>query len=496
MIILELSRKLSRAMVATVIASSVFITACGGSSGGSTQTAGIGGTGIVAGKTTGFGSIYVNGKKFETDKSQFIVDGNDSASQDDLALGMYVKLKVKTLDGKIVGEALEVVYDDEVQGPVSGISATGSGETQRTFTVFGQNVTIDETTTIFADTSFVGLSDNDVVEISGFRTSSSDITATYVEFKEVLDPGNSEVELRGTVTGYDPTPPESFGIVGFPGITFTTDGMTVKDLESGPLDDGLYVEVEGLYQNATTILAREIEEEDQGFGDDVDEVSLQGIISNWVDIDTNFEINGLPIDASGASLSPSGAASLLDDGVEVEVEGDIVGGVLIADELELREGETELRTSISAIDLPNNRFQVEYPTLGTVWVNTDGRTLFEDEAGGMPVENLSLDQLAIGNFVKVKGIAESGEVDAETVKRLDLDSSKLQGAVEAFNSNPSPDTSITILGITYPIDTNADYEDGFLTRTQFFATPLEIGDIVELEDDEPDADADKVEFDD
>jgi hypothetical protein len=206
-----------------------------------------------------------------------------------------------------------------------------------------------------------------------------------------------------------------------------------------------------------------------------------------------------------ASLSPASAADLLNNGVEVEVEGNIVGGVLIADELELRDGQTELRTTVSNIVLPN-RFQVEYPGqslgsgLGTIWINIDAQTLFEDEddsGGKTPVENFSIDQLVVGNFVKIDGIAESSEVTAQIVKRLDpADSSKLQGAVESFVR----DVSITILGVEYPIDAGASYEDatgGTLTDIEFFdlltANPQA---VVELEDDEPDAAADNVEFED
>ena len=496
---IQLRRSLTYGMLAIVLASSVLLASCGGGGGGgSSQSAGVGGTGIAAGKTTGFGSIYVNGSKFNTDQSTFIVDGDSFPNQlaANLQVGMYVKLKVETLDGNFTGKAREVVYDDEVQGPVAGISGTSSGETQRTFTVFGQNVTIDETSTIFNGTTFAGLSNGRLVEISGFRTSAIDITATYVEDKGAIIVG-SEVELRGTVSGYVPAP-EEFVI---DGVTIITDGMTVKDLESGPLQNGMFVEVEGIYQVGGEVLAREIEEEDEDFGDDVDDVSLQGVISNFNGTN-DFDIDGQPVDASGANTSPANALNLLANGVEVEVEGDIVGGVLIADELELREGDSELRTTISAVDPANSRFQVEYPGqglgsgLGTIWVNTDGQTLFDDEAGVMPVENLDLNQLAIGNFVKVKGIADSGEITAEIVKRRDPNSSKLQGAVEAFNPDPFPDTSITILGITYPIDIAAEYEEGALNRVQFFGTPLQVGDIVELEDDEPDADADEVEFDD
>ncbi len=345
-----------------------------------------------------------------------------------LAVGMYVTLRVKTLDGNFTGEALEVFYDDEVQGPVAGISGTGSGETQRTFTVFGQNVTIDETSTIYDGTTFAGLINGRLVEISGFRTSANAITATYIEDKGSIMLG-SEVELRGTVSGYVPAP-EEFVI---DGVTINTDGMTVKDLESGPLQNDMFVEVEGIYQLGGEVLAREIEEEDEDFGDEVDDVSLQGIISVYNGIG-DFVIDGQTINAIGASLTPANADTLLGVGVEVEVEGDIEAGILNAEELELREGDSELRTTIKTRDLIDNRIELEYPgfgddSLGTVWVNVDGQTLFEDESvANQP--NLSLDLLMVGDFVKVKGIVNLGEVDAEVVKRLDPNSVKLEGVVE------------------------------------------------------------------
>ncbi|CAD7844575.1 MAG: hypothetical protein [Olavius algarvensis Gamma 3 endosymbiont] len=479
---------LSPGMLAVAVASFVMLASCGG--GGGTHTAGIGGTGIVAGETTGFGSIYVNGDRYDTNTSRFVVDGDPNAGQSDLALGMFVKIKVETLDGNFTGKAIEVIYDDEVQGPVTAapVDVPGSGGSQKTFDVFGQTVTIDETDTLFDGISFATLAANDVVEISGFRTSDTEITASYVESKGTLMVG-SEVELRGIIEDYRP----AFQDFTLDGVSITFDNLTEIEVPNGMLQDGLFVEVEGTHQTGPVrVAADKIEFEDEDFGDEIDDISLQGIISNFNGIG-DFEINGQPIDASGASLSPGNAASLLANGVEIEVEGDIVGGVLIADELELREGESELRTTVSAIDLPGNRFQLQYPGLGTLWVNTNGQTLFKDEAGAMPVQNFSLDLLMIGDFVKVKGIAGGGEVTAEIVKRLDPDSTKLEGLVDSFFAN----TSITILGITYPLDPAATYEDssGPISAATFFAA-LQAGiDIVELEDDEPDGDADEVEFD-
>ena len=111
-----------------------------------------------------------------------------------------------------------------------------------------------------------------------------------------------------------------------------------------------------------------------------------------------FKVNGVSVDASGALLSPANAEDLLDDGVDVEVEGAIVGGVLIADELELREGEVRLDAVIASIG-PGDRFTVRYDALpGVITVLVDSQTAFEDETAAA---NPGFANLVPGNFVKI-----------------------------------------------------------------------------------------------
>ena len=127
------------------------LVACGGSS---DTTAGIGGTGIVSGKITGFGSIHVNGGKFETDSSLFDVDGDTSADQSDLAVGMVVRLRVEVENGVFGSSALEVVYDDEIEGPLIDPTEDPMDPTIKTGTVFGKTITFDKVNTKFKNTSF------------------------------------------------------------------------------------------------------------------------------------------------------------------------------------------------------------------------------------------------------------------------------------------------------------------------------------------------------
>ena len=112
------ANKFTTAICSLVICSGL-LSACGDSGGGSDTTAGIGGTGIAVGKITGFGSVYVNGDRFVTDNSVFVVDG-EVLDQSALAVGMVVRLEAETENGQYTGEAIQVVYDDEIQGPIDG----------------------------------------------------------------------------------------------------------------------------------------------------------------------------------------------------------------------------------------------------------------------------------------------------------------------------------------------------------------------------------------
>jgi len=325
------TNKLTTAIGLLVICSNMLV-ACGGDS--SDTTAGIGGTGIVSGQITGFGSIHVNGGKFETDTSLFDVDGDTSADQSDLAVGMVVRLRVEVENGVFGNTALEVVYDDEIEGPLTNVM--NSGPTIKTGTIFGKTITFDQASTIFVDTSFNTIGQNgdllaeDVIEVSGFRTSETEIAATYVRFKEDLRPGITEVELRGLIKTLAGTPPDETFVIDNIGIT--TNIATELEVPNGMLVDGLYVEVEGVIQTPTSVLAEEVEQEDEDFDDDIAKISLEGVVSGFTNINSDFFVGSQRVNASTAELIPGGL--IIADDLKVEVEGQVTGGLLIADEVE------------------------------------------------------------------------------------------------------------------------------------------------------------------
>ncbi|MDH3388964.1 MAG: DUF5666 domain-containing protein, partial [Gammaproteobacteria bacterium] len=419
--------------------SSLLLGSCGGGSVASIILAGIGGTGIVFGPITGFGSVYVNGNRFEIDTSEFDVDGNTGADQTNLRLGMVVRLEVETENGVYTGKALKVIYDDEIEGPLTNVQPDLGDPAIKTGFIFGKKITFNETTTIFENTSFDALGEEsnpaseDVVEISGFR-SATGIVATYVRFIDDLNLGITKVELRGNISNLMGSAPNQTFKIG--GIDIATNGSTVTDVPGGVLVVPLFVEVKGVIQSLTSILATRIEEEDEDFDEEVDDISLQGVVSNFSDIG-NFFIGSQQVNAIGARFSPAGLEFMDLTDMNIEVEGEIVGGTLFADEVESREGDIKLRSTIGQVDTVNYEwFEVTYPTPtpGVVVVNIDAQTVFEDETGAVPSETFSISDLnANVDFVRVEGREVNGEVIAGVVKRTSTSSSlRLEGRVQNY----------------------------------------------------------------
>ena len=324
----KLFQKFRNARFAIVLCSSLLVSC------GELTTAGIGGTGITSGEITGFGSIFVNGVEFNTDNSQFEVDGEVYATQSEaiqagLAVGMVARIDGSTDASGTTGTATSIVYDDEIEGPVVNLVDLGGG--RKSFEIFGQIVIIDQTSTVFKDTAYDLLAVNDIVEVSGFHAPNNEIFATYVEWQDVLVPGVSEVEHTGTISQYNPAA-NSFYL----GSVLIDFSMATIEVPGGILYNGLEVEVEGIYQVDGSILADEIEEEDDDFESELENISLQGIVSDFSNATgLLFTIDGQPVDASIAELSP--ANLLLGNGLNVEVKGSIVGGILFADEVKLRQ---------------------------------------------------------------------------------------------------------------------------------------------------------------
>ncbi|MEW8646980.1 MAG: DUF5666 domain-containing protein [Candidatus Thiodiazotropha endolucinida] len=479
---MRLSR--SSKIFCTMLAVCLILSACGGGGGGSASEDG---TIITArGVITGFGSIYVNGVRYHTNSARFTVDDNPG-TESDLKLGMVVTVTA-TLNDDNTGNASSIVFDNELQGPVANLVTDADGLI-KTFTVLGVTVIADRVGTSFHDTTFDTLVEGDLLEVSGFYDGSLVLNATFIERKESFTPGVSEVELKGTVSN---NTSESFLING---VTVNYDPSGIRtDLSrlTGAISGGDLVEVKGSLDENGEIQATRIGHEDDGLDDSISKVSLEGIITGYID-DSNFMISGIAVDASSALFIPSGLT--LGNGIKVEAEGPIVNATLQALKIGARGGgnDVEIDAHVSSLSNLDNSITLNLSN-GSVTVFVDNRTRMEDKTKA--VESLSVSDLGSGDFLEVRGLLDSSNrVILTELRRDNTDDLVLQGPVEDFVTN----SSVTILGVTLFTSATTQFEDinDSTISADTFYNSLTVGSLVKIKDEEPgDGTADEVEFED
>src|SRR6056297_1480335 len=143
------------------------ISACGGGgSGGGLDVAdgGIRGTGSSVGPVSGFGSVFVNGVEFSTDRT---VVGDDGINQESrLVVGMILRVDGEWRETGL-GDADTVEYDDTLRGTMQVLTPWEPVSKTATIQMLGQAVRIDSQTVVKGMTVET-LADDDFVRMSGW----------------------------------------------------------------------------------------------------------------------------------------------------------------------------------------------------------------------------------------------------------------------------------------------------------------------------------------
>jgi len=436
------------------------LVACGGSGSGSSDS-GSASSGTSVGPVSGFGSVYVNGTRFETSGSVSSDDGIEREGQ--LEKGMILKVRGRW-DDDGQGQADRLDYDDSVRGPLQSatwndIDGTGS------LLVAGQQIQVDGQTVFKGATpvALAGAAANTYrVRVSAWRLDDGSFRASYVGAKligEDFDDVN-EVEIEGEISNLDALLQ-----------TFQINGIDVDyqsaqfddDLDRDDLSNGLIVEVEGFIESGV-LIAKEIDDEDDLFESN-DDVEIAGAISgDYDEAARQFQLNGVTVQVDGSTEFDDGLReSGLSDGLLVKVEGVFRNGVLIADEIEPRDGDAELDGRIEAKN--DNELVVSGVT-----VMLTGATLIEndDDDDRVIMRAQDLESLRVGDFVEVEGRQRTsdsgGYLEAIKIEKDDDDGNdyEMEGRVTAVTSD-----SVTVLGLT-------------MTRGTADLAGISVGDEVEV----------------
>ena len=390
------------------------LVACGGSSSNSNQTSN---SRVVTGAITAFGSVYVNGVKYETDNANVYIEGG-AASESDLRVGMMVS--VRTADGS---SAESIHHADDVEGFVIANNIAVDG----TLNVMGQTVTVDSSTVFESHVAGVGapadIAVGNIVEVTGSSDGMGSVLATRLEVKAVdlatylVDHPNG-VEVKGIVTDHNATD-KTFKIGAL--VVNYTDAI-LDDLPNG-IVDGLYVEAKSTENlNASNqLVAYKVELESDGVkgehGED-DEVEVHGEVS--AASASSVTVNGISFVIDANTVYEHGVAADLVVGAIVEVEGHSnAEGVLIASKVEFEEEENELElrgnvSSVSADEANNGSIVLEGITL----IVNSNTIMQDDSSAALTAFNLSL--LSAGDYVKVHYVDNGdGTFTATKIERKD-----------------------------------------------------------------------------
>ncbi len=405
------------------------LAACGSDGAPSVSASGSGsgsgsGSASASGTITGFGSVIVNGKRFDTSSSSFTVDGQ-SGSQSDLKVGMTV-----TVNGSFNGtqrSADAVFQKDAVEGLVQSVAADGLS-----LIVMGQTVLVDNTTLI--DDNIPGrnllnlVSGTDHVEVNGHIRPNGVIQATFIENKLI----NVTPEVRGFVTNHNDGA-KTFQI-GSLTVNYATALISDMPVPNSSNWNGLLAEAKGTVftTTTTTLTATKVEPENRGVGNQVDEFEMEGYVTQ-VRGAGDFLIGNTRVQTTGNTEFRGGTIDEIAIGTKLSAEGRWANGILTAKHVKFH-ASVRLEGDIAS----NSGTALTLVGLSGVTVQVDSQTEFN---------NTSLAGLSIGDHIGVRGRVSGNH--SVTATRVDLRSTDndvdVQGPVQSVNGNV-----IMILGV--PVD--------------------------------------------
>ena len=400
----------------------IALAGCGGG-GGQVAEGGIGGTGISTGTVTGFGSVYVNGVKYETPVStNFTGDDNEDGNEAHLEKGMVVTVKGTVNNDGVTGTASSIEYEDLIEGAIT--------KGANTLTIMGHTVNVDANTVYKYTTDFSTLSDNDEVEVSGYYDDNYNIKATYVELTS-----SGIQEISGTVTDI-PTP----------NVDFVVNGkLTV--ISSAAVNIGDYVEVKGTYSRGSGELTptEPVEIKQEGFDIDNENIAeLEGVAvtSCGVAAPCTFILNGVTVKVNLNTEFDSGSPADITPGRLLEVEGSLISGELVATEVEFEDG-AEVMAEVASV-------VVNVGTKTLSLVDSNGvlsvlEVIVNSDPGITEFDASSYAGITAGDQLSFEGMINgSGQLVASRVESGSSSEVELEATIDSYLAN----TSITVMGVT------------------------------------------------
>lgn len=304
------------------------VTGCGG--GGSASLAslpGTGGTGLFAqGPISGFGSVILNGIRFDDTAAAVQLDGV-AAGSSDLRLGMVATVQGQRGADATLGTASSIEVWSIAQGLVTQGQATPGASGQ--FRVAGMTLLTDPNTVFDGFSATAPLSVGQRVAVWGLQAGAD---------------GRSWSATRVALVAASAV--VSSGLVGVENSQRTLNGLLLTGDVAGTLAQGALVRVQGtLSANGSSLQVLSAKPlSGSGGASAQGDAEIEGVVTTAPSA-SGFSLGSIVVDASQAVYSPANAQLFI--GARVEVNGTWRSGVLQASSVALQDEQAPQALEIS-----------------------------------------------------------------------------------------------------------------------------------------------------
>ncbi|HEX7764249.1 MAG TPA: DUF5666 domain-containing protein [Cellvibrio sp.] len=469
------------------------LSGCGGS--GGAQTAGIDGSGAPVASTNsngainGFGSVIVNGVKYESDKAQVLINGQ-LATEDDLRVGYQVSVTGTITDGKTTAEKIEFV--PTLVGEITAIEPNN-----KLLVVLGKTVHITNNTLFDAaikPASLAGLTIGQRILVSGAVAADGSISATRIELSS-----SETLQLTGLVANLTGN---SFNL-GDTNVVYS--GAQLINLDGNRFTNGARVTAIGVMSNnqlqATLVIGL-----NKTLPRNLDNADIEGFVTRYASA-TDFDVAGISATTTNQTRIENGSLSDLRLGATVEIEGSVnANGVLVASKLEFEQvSNNKISGTVTGINLVTTTGIISGTLeVDGVVITTTTQTRYEDKK--LDLKRFNLGSLLQGDQVEVTGYSTATGFVATKIEREEADDNddntrEFEGVISAVGPDyfmlfgrkifTTPETIITrgddnllSLAAFYLIALNQQIEvRGYQLNGEFYATEIELDDEDQDDDD-------------
>ncbi len=455
----------SNYLMGFIISLTILFSGCGSSS--DNQTAGIDGSGAPVASNTngtidGFGSVIVNGLRYNSDKAQILING-ETAMEDNLRVGYQVHITGSiAIDGSATADKIE--FTPTLVGTIEQIDATNNR-----LLLLGQSVYITNNTIFDAAITpkqITGLAVGNKILVSGLLAADGSVSATRIDlvsanqiqltgFIRELDESNSTFKLNQQVVGFA--------------------SAQLINVDNSRLQNGMLVTAAGTLDNNTQLQALRITKVNTRFSNSIKNVDVEGFITRFVST-TDFDVAGTNITTNAMTRYENDNTAGLKLGAKIEVKGTPDNtGKLVAEKIALEpRSNNKISGTVTKLLIANNSGIVTGDLeLDGANIQTTINTRYEDK-GPSHIKRFNLGTIQVGDYLDVTGYSSGAGFIATKIEREEADEENVEREFEGLVIGIGVNT-FTLFGRTITTDENTEFRDeegNTISAAIFFAQAM------------------------